>query len=168
MRRDLFQGYFRKQRCDQVICHTIGDGLMRQQFASTRYDLMTTVENTDLHGLIGMDLIRKNRSDTVPIRATCAEIVFDNPLAEFFVGNWDRVVNPKGLHQLNLARTSRRDNAIDHRDRKAAMHVNPVGEVRVGKTRKPRHCLMQNSAVALDIVTAKTCKRSSPRIPSYF
>ena len=58
-----------------------------ERFSNVRDDLMAGIKDANFHGFERMDIIGKSYSNRVPSGATCAELVFNHPLAKCLVRN---------------------------------------------------------------------------------
>ena len=142
-----------EQRPDPGMRHGGGDGLDAEDLGRIDDHLVTRIEDADLHLLVVLDAVGEGRADLVPVRPAGAEIVLDHPLAEVLMGDRGGIVDAERRAPARSpwgrwpARCSRPSNWGS-----CSCCVDPVGQRRIGKPRQRGHGLMQDVAVALEVV----------------
>ncbi len=126
--------------------------------------LVAGVQDADLHRLVIVDVVGECRAGPVPVRAPGAELVLDHPLAEVLVRDRRRVVDAELRGQRQFLRAGGGHDAVDHGVGKAAVPVDPVGQIGVGQPGQRHDRLAQDGAVALQVVAALAGERTrAPR-----
>ena len=121
---------------------------------------MRCVQQAQLHRLEGMNVIRQGSANFVPIRPSCAEFIFNHPLAKVLMSDRHIVFDAKVARQRQFSWARCRDDAINHRIRESNVQINPPGEGRVGHPGKPQNSLAQNLTVTFQVIAALAGKRT--------
>ena len=161
IRRDLFGFDFFKQRPDIGVFHTVCDGGTGQQLARVGDHLMACVQYADFHRLIGVHRIGEGRPHLVPIGASGAKTVLDDPLAERLMRDGGLIGDAHLCGFCDLCRAGGGDDAIHHGVWKRAVRRDPIRKLCIHGARKAKHGLAGDIAISLQVVAALHGERTS-------
>ena len=106
-----------------------------------------------------MNAVSERRPGKIPVRASCAEIIFQHPLSEIFMGNRRGIIDTGTFSQGDFLLAGCRNNAVNHGIGKCRVRVDPVSEFRVAQASKTDDGLAQNIAITLKVVAALARER---------
>ncbi len=161
MRGDVVAGDLGKERSHFWVGHTACNRVEGEHLTRAADHLMAAIEDADLHSFVIMHVRGEGRPDLVPIGASGAEVIFDDPLTEAFMRHGYSVLDAKLSHKGMFVRTSGRHDAIDHGIGEAAGCIDPICQLRIREPREGDNRLPQDCTIALKIVTAHSGERAS-------